>query len=160
MPGILDANYGVKDEQRERLIKRVVLIALIVLVVGGGLYYWFRNWRQERVVDNFLSLLKEKRYQEAYAMWGCTQDNPCKYWGPERFNEEWGPASPYADVAAIKIAHEDPCGNGVVFDIETPKAPPQGLFVNSETNTLSYALAARCPGRHLQIWEFLKSHFS
>ncbi len=160
MPGILDANYGVKDEQRERMIKRVVIIALIVLVVGGGLYLWFRNYRQEQVVKQFFSLLEAKRYQEAYALWGCTQDNPCKYWGPERFNEEWGPASPYADVKTLKVTHEDPCGNGVVFTIESPKVPPQGLFVNSETNMLSYAQGARCPGRHLQLWEFIKSHFS
>ena len=67
--------------------------------------------------------------------------------------------APYADVASIKILHEDPCGNGVVFDIASSKLPEQGLFVDKETNTLSYAPAARCPGRHLQIWEFLKSHF-
>jgi hypothetical protein len=159
MAGYLDT-YGAGEEQRERLIKRIIVLTLIVVVVGGGLYLWFRNWRQEQVVKQFLVLLQDKRYQEAYAMWGCTQEHPCKYWGPEKFTEDWGPASPYSDVASIKIVHEDPCGNGVVFDIASSKLPEQGLFVDKETNTLSYAPAARCPGRHLQIWEFLKSHFS
>jgi hypothetical protein len=159
MAGYLDT-YGAGEEQRERLIKRVIVLTLLVVVVGGGLFLWFRNWRQEQVIKQFLGLLQEKRYQEAYAMWGCTQDHPCKYWGPEKFTEDWGPSSPYADVASIKIVHEDPCGNGVVFDIASSKLPEQGLFVDKETNTLSYAPAARCPGRHLQIWEFLKSHFS
>ena len=158
MAGYLDA-YGVADERREHLVKRIVIVTVIAVVVVGSLYLWFRNWRQEQVVKHFFVLLEQKKYQEAYALWGCTQDNPCKYWGPERFNEEWGPSSPYADVASLKITHEDPCGNGVVFDIESPKAPAQGLFVNKDTNTLSYAQGARCPGPHLRIWEFLKSRF-
>jgi hypothetical protein len=158
MAGYLDT-YGVAEGKREGSIKRIVIWTLSIAIVVTGLYFWFRNYRQEQVVKHFFSLLQEKKYQEAYALWGCTQDNPCKYWGPDKFNEEWGPSSPYADVASIKVAHEDVCGNGVVFDIQSPKSTPQGLFVDDGTNTLSYAPAARCPGRHLQIWEFIKSHF-
>jgi hypothetical protein len=158
MAGYLDS-YGVADERRRRSIRRIVIWGLSVVLVAGGLYLWFRNWRQEQAVNHFFALLKEKNYQEAYARWGCTQDHPCKYWGPEKFAEEWGPSSPYADVSSIKIVHEDSCGNGVIFDIESPKMPPQGLFVDNETNSLSYAPAARCPGRHLEIWDFLKSRF-
>jgi|HubBroStandDraft_1064217.scaffolds.fasta_scaffold352187_2 hypothetical protein len=158
MAGYLDS-YGVADERRGRSIRRIVIWSLSVVLVAGGLYLWFRNWRQEQAVKHFFALLQEKNYQEAYARWGCTQDHPCKYWGPEKFAEEWGPSSPYADVSSIKIVHEDSCGNGVVFDIESPKMQAQGLFVDNETNTLSYAPEARCPGRHLEIWEFLKSRF-
>jgi hypothetical protein len=32
--------------------------------------------------------------------------------------------------------------------------------VNADNNTLSYAISPRCPGKHLQIWEFIKSRFS
>jgi hypothetical protein len=158
MAGYLDS-YGVVEERRGRAIKRVVLWGAVVVLVVGGLYFGFRNWRQEQVVKHFFALLQEKKYQEAYALWGCTQEQPCKYWGPEKFNEEWGPSSPYADVSTIKVVHEDSCGNGVVFDIESPKMQPQGLFVENSSNTLSYAPEARCPGKHFQIWEFLKSRF-
>jgi hypothetical protein len=159
MAGYLDA-YGVADARKERTIKRAVIIGVITVAVAGSLYLWFRNYSQEQVVQRFFVLLGQKKYQEAYAMWGCTADHPCKYWSPEKFNEEWGPSSPYADATTIKVIHEDPCGNGVVFDIESPKVQETGLFVDTETNTLSYAPAARCPGKHLQIWDFLKSHFS
>jgi hypothetical protein len=158
MAGYLDS-YGVVEERRGRVIKRAVLWGAVVVLVGGGLYFGFRNWRQEQVLKHFFALLQDKKYQEAYALWGCTQEQPCKYWGPEKFNEEWGPSSPYADVSAIKVIHEDSCGNGVVFDIESPKMQPQGLFVENSSNTLSYAPEARCPGKHFQIWEFLKSRF-
>lgn len=159
MAGYLDT-YGVAEGRRDYYVKRIVIAGLSIVIVATGLYFWFRNYRQEQVVKHFFSLLREKNYQEAYALWGCTQDNPCKYWGPDKFNEEWGPASPYADVSSIKIIHEDTCANGVVFDIENPKMQPQGLFVNEVTNMLSYYPSARCPGKHLQLWEFIKQRFS
>ena len=157
MSGFFDA-YGVADQQRERRIKRIVLWGAAAVIVGLGLYFWFRNWRQEQVVKQFFTLLEQKRYQDAYALWGCTPDHPCKYYSPEKFTEDWGPASPFASVS-VKIEHEDVCGNGVVFDVQTPRVQPLGLFVDKETNTLSFAPEARCPGRHLQIWDFLKSRF-
>ena len=40
-----------------------------VIVVAGALFQWFRNWRQERIVKQFFSLLEQKKYQDAYAMW-------------------------------------------------------------------------------------------
>jgi hypothetical protein len=158
MAGYL-ASYGAGDEQRNRRVKRMVIWGVAILVVGTAGYFFFRNWQQERTVKQFFSLLQQQRYQDAYAMFGCTQEHPCKYYSPEKFNEDWGPSSPYANPGGIKIQHEDTCGNGVVFDIELPGTPAQGLFVNRETNELSFAEGPRCPGPHLQLWEFLKAHF-
>lgn len=151
--------YGAGEEQRERLLKRIVIWGVAAIVVALGLYFTFRDWRQEQVVKQFFSLLDEKNYQQAYAMWGCTQDHPCKYYSPEKFNEDWGPSSAFAGVAAPKIEHIDNCGGGVVFDVENPKTDPLGLFVDSSTNLIGFAPGPRCPGRHFQLWEFLKSRF-
>lgn len=158
MSSFLDESYGVADQRRERRLKRIAIWGAVAVIVAASLYIWLHNRRQEQVVHEFFSLLAQKKYQEAYAMWGCTPDHPCKYYSPEKFTEDWGPSSPFADPQ-VDIAHEDTCGNGVVFDIQTSKTEPLGLFVDKETNTLSYAPAPRCPGRHLQIWEFIKSHF-
>ena len=70
MGGFLDASYGVVDERRSRLVKRAILWGGLAVVAGLILFFWLRNWRQEQVVKQFLSLLEQKRYQEAYAMWG------------------------------------------------------------------------------------------
>ena len=158
MPGYLEG-YGAGEEQRERLIKRTVLWSGAIILVLTVTFFTFRNWREEQVVKHFLSLLQQKDYQQAYALFGCTPERPCKYYSPEQFNSEWGPSSPYADISSIKIEHEDTCGNGVVFDVESPKTEGIGLFVDRETRTLSYAQAPRCPGRHLQLWEFFRAHF-
>jgi hypothetical protein len=155
MGGILDASYGAADERRSRLIKRIVIWGGAAVIVILGLYLWFRNFRQEQTVKQFFALLAQKRYQEAYAMMGCAADHPCKYYSPEKFMEDFGPSSPFAHPESLKVAHEDNCGNGVVFDV----GQPEGLFVDKDTNTVSFAPGPRCPGRHLQLWEFLKSRF-
>ena len=56
MAGYLDA-YGVADARKERLIKRVVLISLVVVIVGVSAYFIFRNWHQEQVVKNFFDIV-------------------------------------------------------------------------------------------------------
>ena len=155
MSGFLDASYGVADERRGKLIRRIVMWGGVAVLLAAGLYFNFHNWRQEQIIKQFFSLLEQKKYQEAYEMMGCTAEHPCKYYSPDKFMEDWGPSSPNANPAAIKIAHEDTCGNGVVFDI----GQPSGIFVDKDTNTLGFAPEPRCPGRHLQIWEFLKSKF-
>lgn len=158
MGGILDPSYGAAEERRSRTVKRIVIWGLAVLVVAGGLFMWFRDWRQEQTVKQFFALLDQKKYQDAYAMWGCTPDHPCKYYSPEAFNEDWGPSSPFAHVAAIKILHEDNCSGGVVFNLENPQDKQVGLFVNQD-NVLGFAAGPRCPGAHLQIFEFFRSRF-
>jgi hypothetical protein len=89
-------------------------------------------------------------------MWGCTQDTPCKYYPPEKFNEDWGPGSPFAK-GPTKITDVDACGTGVVFHLEIPNAEDVGLWVQRDTNVISFAPWPRCPGPHLQVWKFLKS---
>ena len=160
MGGILDSNYGVADAQRERRVKYIIVSSVVVVIVAAILYFTFQNHKQEQVVKQFFSLLKEKKYQDAYKMWGCTQETPCKYYGPDKFNEDWGPTGQYKDAVIGKIDTEDTCGSGVVFTIAIPKVEPFGLWVETSTGVLSYAPWSRCPGRHLQIWEMLKARFS
>jgi hypothetical protein len=159
MAGYLDS-YGAGDERRERLIKRTVVLVVLLAVVGATLYFSFRNWRQEQTLKQFLSLLQQKDYQGAYKLFGCTQDTPCKYYPPERFTEDFGPSSAFANPSAIKTVHEDACGSGVVFSLEVPQGNDVGIWVERDSNVISFAPWPRCPGRHLQLWEFLKSRFS
>jgi hypothetical protein len=158
MAGYLE-RYGAGEEQRERTIKRILLWGVPILLVVSVCYFTFRNWRQEQLVKQFFTLLQQKNYQQAYALWGCTQDTPCKYYAPDKFTEDWGPSSPFADISTVRIGTVDSCGSGVVFDIENSKSEPIGLFVENGTQLISFAPWPRCPGRHLHLWEFLKSRF-
>ena len=162
MPGFLDSSYGVADARKERRFKRIVLWSLSILIVGGILFGWFRNWREESVMKQFLTLLKQQNYQDAYKLFGCTQENPCKYYPPEKFNEDWGPTGEYKDAGDAKIQNEDVCGSGVLFTVAIPKKDLLGMWVESSTKVVGFAPNgwSRCPGKHFQLWEYLKSRFS
>ncbi len=166
MAGYLD-EYGVADERRTRTIKNVVVAVVIAAILGTSAFYFFRNRAEERVINNFIAALKNKDYQQAYALWGCTQQTPCRYYSPDRFAEDWGPSGLYKNPEKMHIEHIDTCGanpqgfgeTGVVFNIRYGDADDLGLWVERKTKILSYAPWPRCPGPHLQIFEFLKSRF-
>src|SRR5580704_19266471 len=120
MSGFLGPTYGVTEARRARRIKVIAIASISTLLVATVLYFTSRNWRQERVVNQFLSLLQQQNYQDAYKLWGCTQETPCKYYPPERFTEDWGPSGQYKDAANAKIENEDVCGSGVFFAMHMP----------------------------------------
>jgi hypothetical protein len=158
MAGYLDS-YGVADERRERLTKRIVIASVSVIVVAAVLYFGFRTHGQERVMSQFFQALEHQQYQDAYKMWGCPEN--CKYYPPDKFLEDWGPASHYANTSAFKIEHVDYCDEGVVFDLSYPNSGDDiGLWVNRSTNFISFNPTARCPGKHLQLGTFFRSLFS
>jgi hypothetical protein len=156
MSGFLDPTYGVTEARRARRTKAIVLWSAGILIVASVLFFTFRNWRQERVVKQFISLLKQQNYQEAYKLWGAN-----KYYPPEKFIEDWGPTGQYKDAGDARIENEDVCGSGVIFTVDVPKIEPFGLWVETSTNYLGFAPNgwARCPGTHFQPVQFLKSLF-
>ncbi len=158
MGGYLQS-YGVGDEKRERLRKRILLWSVVVIVVGTALFFTFRNWRQERTVKQFLALLDAKNYQAAYAMWGCTAATPCPYYAFDKFMEDWGPKSPHADARSAHIDDAEACGDGVVIRLAYPNAEPVPLWVTRGTDVIGFAPWPECPGRHWRFKDFFRRIF-
>ena len=159
MAGYLD-NYGVDEARRGKLVKRIILIGLCAAVVGLAAFLFFRNFSERRVANAFLDAVKAKDYQKAYTTWGCTMEKPCRDYRFEKFMEDWGPNGVYKRVGEASYTIEDACGPGVVFTLEVPGAEePVGIYVNRTDKVVSYAPWARCPGRHLHLWEFVKAQF-
>ena len=156
MAGYLD-EYGVTDARRERLRKRVIIWGLLAVIVGTSAFFYFRNWGEERAIDRFVALLQQQKYQEAYLLWQTPES--AKFYPPEKFAEDWGPSGAYKNVAALKVRGVDSCDAGVVFDVAYPGADDFGLWVERKTKIISFAPWPRCPGPHLQIWQFVKSRF-
>jgi hypothetical protein len=162
MASYLDA-YAAAGEQSARralLVKRIIVSVLVAAVVVTIAYFALRTRSQERVVAQFLEDLQRKDYQTAYRLWGYTPETPSKDYPFDKFNEDWGPASPYANAAALKIEHVDFCDTGVVFNVTYPRQDTIGLWVDRSTNVIGFAPWIRCPGRHLQLGEFFKTLFS
>ena len=141
------AEFGVKDQQRETRNKRIVLTVLSLAIVGGLIWYFARTFNEERAVKRFVSLLESQDYKGAYAMWGCTDQAPCRDYKFESFMQDWGPKSPYAKPDEIGITLAEVCGNSVWVTVKTPKTDELGLSVDQDTRQLSFTPAARCPGK-------------
>jgi hypothetical protein len=156
MAGYLD-EYGVADARREGLRKRIILWVLAIVIVGTSAFFYFRNWSEERVLDHFITLLKQQKYQEAYQLW--LTPETAKFYPPEKFAEDWGASGIYKNPSALQIREEDSCGDGVVFQIAYPGADDFGLWIDRNKKFISFYGWPRCPGRHLQIWRFIKSRF-
>jgi hypothetical protein len=156
MPGYLD-EYGVKDSQRERRNKRIVIWGVVAVILVVSAFFYFRTWSEERTIDRFLTLLKEQKYQDAYKMWE-TPDS-ARLYPPEKFTEDWGPMGGYKNAAALHVQDVDYCGQGVVFNVAYPGSENFGLWVERQTGIVSFAPWPRCPGAHLQVWRFIKSRF-
>jgi hypothetical protein len=160
MAGYLDT-YGAGEERRWRWIKRIVVGGLAIAILGTCGYLYFRTWSQEQALKHFLAALDSQDFQAAYKMW-CPPENPCKYNPFDRFEQDFGPATPYSHGSAAKVDNVDYCGDGVVFNISYPNADPLVLWVDRGTNIISFAPPdwERCPGRHWQFRRFFKSLFS
>lgn len=157
MSGYLEG-YGVDEQRRESLTKRVVLGVLIAVVVGLLLFFFIHNRAEKNAGQRFLSALRAHDYQHAYELWGCTASKPCPEYAYNKFMEDWGPKGLYADANAGRISIVDSCGGGVVLMMKFPNADPFGVWVDRNTKTLGFAPWPRCPGRHWHFWDFIKSH--
>lgn len=140
------ADFGVKDQKREKRNKVIVLSVLSVAIVGGLVWYFARTFSEERTAKHFIALLESKDYKGAYAMWGCTDQTPCRDYKFERFLEDWGPKSPYANPSEISFTLSEPCGNSVWITLKTPKTEELGISVDPDSKVLSFTPEARCPG--------------
>ena len=62
MAGYLD-QYGAGEERREKAIKTVAIAVVVLLVAGGVLYFLFKNYRQERQVGAFFETAGLKHHE-------------------------------------------------------------------------------------------------
>ncbi len=137
--GYLD-DYSAVTGARRETIHKSLLVALLVSVVGGGLlYYWFKNVFEERQVNQFLSLLQENHYAEAYEHWGCSVEVPCPNYTYEDFLEDWGPDSPLGKVTSFDVRRSSELETGVIVEIEINGKLQPELWVEKETKVVGFS---------------------
>ncbi len=137
MAGYLDT-FGEADERRSRLFKRAALLVVLLLVVGLAGYFLLRNHKEKRQIQTFMELLRSKRFEEAYVLWGCTPTSPCKEYSLEKFMEDWGPQSKHPDAAAMQLVSLKSCDEGVIQLVKWGDDEIR-LWVNRSDRTLSFA---------------------
>lgn len=155
--------YGaaeVKHERRIRIVKWAAGLLVLFLVSAFTLYSIFQNYSEEQQVKAFVEHLKNKDYQGAYRMWGCTEATPCRDYNFQRFMEDWGPSSPHANAAVAQIGSGDTCGTGVVVPVDFKGSEQVPLWVERNSKILSFSPDPECRKRRWRLREFFRSLFN
>ncbi|MEO8597602.1 MAG: hypothetical protein ABI759_30060 [Candidatus Solibacter sp.] len=147
MAGYLD-QYGAGEERRAKITKTIwnTVVALVVLAVAGGaLYFHFHNYREEHQVLEFMNLLSGKNYKAAYALFGCTDQKPCRYYPFDKFMEDWGPASGHTGYQQARITRSRSCGSGVLLTVDYGKDQQEKLWVERVDKSIGFPPVQGCP---------------
>jgi hypothetical protein len=143
MAGYLD-HYGAGEERRERIRKWIVLSLVAALIVGGTLYFIFKDYREERQVNRFFDLLARQNFQAAYGLFGCA--TPCRDYPFTEFMKDWGPQSPHADAKAFHVTKSRSCGSGVIVTVDSRnKGQEDKLWVQRDDLTIGFSPLPGCP---------------
>jgi hypothetical protein len=134
--GYLDA-YGAGEERRAKII-RTLLLAVLVLAILGGIAWWrFRNWSEDKRAEEFFAKLRAGDYKGAHALWGCTDERPCRDYSFERFMEDWGPKSQH-NVTGMQIADTKSCSAGVIKVLKFPSDEVH-LWIDRQSKTIGFS---------------------
>jgi len=144
MAGYLD-QYGAGEERRGKIIRNVVITVVALAVIGGALYFNFHNYREEQQVKQFMSLLSGKNYKAAYALFGCTDAKPCRYYPFDKFMEDWGPTSGHSGFDSARITRSRSCGSGVLLTVDYGSNQQEKLWVERGDKSIGFPPVQGCP---------------
>ncbi len=134
--------YGVGEEHRNRIIKRIILGCIAALIVIWILYLVFHNYSEKQTVKHFLAQVNEHNYAQAYSDWGCSVAKPCPNYDYQRFLQDWGPDKKI--TSPWQIASVDGCKSFVTVNVKAGGAELESLGVERGTKTIMYAPAPEC----------------
>ncbi|HEX3684231.1 MAG TPA: hypothetical protein VHU83_16980 [Bryobacteraceae bacterium] len=149
--------YGESDERRGRVIKRIILAAIVVVVVAVGAYLFFQNFPEKQVARHFLADVNGGHFDQAYRDWGCSTEHPCKNYDYGRFMEDWGPSKKFS--SPWKIASVDGCRSFVTINVQAQGSELQSLAVERDNHTLGFAPAPECQERQWRWKQFFERLF-
>ncbi len=131
--------YAGRGVLAARLIKLALVALGVAAMVGSSYYVFFRNWREERQARQFLELVMERRYEDAYSMWGCSVEEPCRYYPFGEFLEDWGPEAPFKFLRQYDLIRSYTQPNGVIIRVAVNGSEYDPLFVESDPAKISFA---------------------
>lgn len=91
--------------------KRIAIAVVVLLVVGGVLYWQLRYYREERLVTSFMEALQAGDYRQAYQIW-----NPASSYSYQDFLEDWGDTTAFGRVRSYEVVAIGPA-TGVLIQV-------------------------------------------
>ena len=133
------ATYGAGEQKKADLIKWSVLTVLGVAVLSVVLYYSFRHYRERGQISAFLEQIESKNFPEAYKLWGCSKEQPCRDYSYEKFLEDWGPAGEYKNAHQARISERFSCVGGIIRTLDFGQDRTVSLWVESKDLLVTFA---------------------
>jgi hypothetical protein len=133
------AEYGQADRRYEKIVTIAGYTLLAAIVLGSIYWLFFRNWQEERRVDQFLSLLEQKSYEQAYGLWGCSIEKPCPNYSYQKFLEDWGPASPLGPVDSYQVGRSFSQESGVIILVQVNGQRTPNLWVEKDNRVIGFS---------------------
>ncbi len=122
----------------DKIVKAVAVLILAGLIGYGVYWLFFRNWTQERQARLFLETVQQKQFVEAYSYWGCTIEEPCRYYPFDEFLEDWGPESPLGGMKSFELGRSYTQPNGVIIEVAIDGVKQPNLWVERDTKVISF----------------------
>jgi hypothetical protein len=133
------AEYGQSDRRYEKIITIAGYTLLAAVVLGSVYWLFFRTWREERRVGEFLALIQQQKYEEGYRMWGCSMEAPCPNYSYDKFLEDWGPASPLGPVQTYDVGRAYDQQSGVIILVEINGRRIPNLWVEKSSRVIGFS---------------------
>ena len=121
------------NPKAERWKKRLLIAVPLAAILGGYLYYEFKNYPEERAVSRFLQTLEQKNYEEAYRLW-----QPSQYYKMKDFLQDWGPDGVEGAINEFDITDSHAQGSGVIVNVRLNGQREISLWVERGDKSLSF----------------------
>jgi hypothetical protein len=145
---LLDAKeYDPRPAQR---IWRLIGLAATVVLALFLLWWFFRYWPEESVVNRFFAAIERKDFEAAYGIYNADPDwkqHAAKYnrYSLSQFVLDWGPSSEFGVITSHKIdCSKEPNKRGfqspsgvIVSVILNGRSQATSLWVEKKTKTLT-----------------------
>jgi hypothetical protein len=147
--GLMDAQeYDPRPAQRRW---RIIGIAVVAVLVVGSVWWFFRFYPEEQVINRFFQALERKDYDAAYAIYNADPDwkhHPAKYdqYTQSQFLLDWGPSGDYGTINSHHVdcsiepprkAFYSPSGVIIVVTINNVAAKPLSMWVEKKSRTIT-----------------------
>jgi hypothetical protein len=119
-----------------RKIGRYIVLAVVLIILGGAAYIVFHDYQEERTVTHFLKTLEQGNFQEAYRLW-----QPSPSYSYQDFLHDWGDHGDYGKIRTFQILGSRSKGSGTVIVTVTinNQQPTLDLLVDRKTQGLAYS---------------------
>jgi hypothetical protein len=135
------------DPAKERRRNQKIAGAIILLIILLGIAWLFRNYPEERVVNQFFTALEQKDYEKAYGIWVADpnwKQHPQEH-SRYRFSEfyaDWGPGGEYGLIRSHKIegTASPKGGSGVIVVVTINDRKEQArIWVQKSDKSLTFS---------------------